>query len=409
MVSETPVCEEHVTTPENGASSYKVKVFRALDDLEELREFWDSRCEDPNADLDFFLVSARCRREIVRPHVIVLYRNSAPVCLLAGRLEDCRAQVKIGHQVIAKPAVRQLFFLQGGLLGDASEENIQILLQELKSCLRRGEADVAELSRIVPKSTYDNCVRAKFGGLHRGHFSPQQEHRWLKLPTSYEEFLNSLPGKHRHEFRRHQKRLATDFPRATRVRCFRSEAEVDELMREVECIAEKTYQRALRVGFQPTEEVVESLRSAAMKGGLRGCILYLNEKPCAFFIGKQYKNSFHGHYMGFDPEFRSYSPGLMILMHSIEDCFADTQRAEQVDLGWGDRHFKRTLCNQSRLDGPMYLYSLSWPSLRLNLVRTVLFLIDLVGRKCLEKSAFLQRVKKSWQTHTAGESAANST
>ena len=384
-----------------------VRIVRTLSDVEDLREIWNLWCDDPNADMDFYLASAQCREDFVRPHVIVIYREGRPDCMLIGRLEHCRVKVKVGYVSIAEPKVVRLFFLQGGLLGNASEENSRLLMREIKLCLRRGEADSSELARVLPDSNLDRAAREEFNDLVRGHYSPLQEHRWIELPQSFEEFLKGLSRKNRHEIRRHEKMLANDFAERTQIRCYRHEHEIGSLFRDAETIAAKTYQRGLGVGFQQDDEVLESLRIAARNRGMRGCVLYLDQRPCAFFIGKQYRNTFYGHFMGFDPQFGKYSPGLVLLMHSIEECFDPDYRAGRVDLGWGDRRYKRMICNQSQQDGPLYLYAASWRGLRLNFLRSVTSFLDFAGRRLLEKSPFLQKLKAAWQRRQQKSNAEN--
>jgi hypothetical protein len=375
-----------------------VRIARTLPELEELREIWDLWCDDPNADLDFYLAFARSRPEFVRPHVMVLYREGRPDCMLVGRLEHCRLKLKVGYKSLFEPRARQLFFVRGGYFGNPSEDNIRVLIQELKSCLQRGEADLAELPRGFPNPAVDQSITEQFNRFCRGHFSPIHEHRWLELPSNYEEFLKGLPRKSRHEVRRHEKKLEEDFSGKAHVRCFHEPFEVEGLVQAVEQVATKTYQRALGVGFQPNAETLEPLRLAAQQGGLRGCVLYLDEQPTAFFIGKHYKSKLHGHFMGFDPQFGKYSPGLLILMHSIQDCFKAGQRTTQVDLGWGDRQYKRMLCNRSRQDGALYAYAFSWRGLRLNFIRSLVSFLDVTARESLAKSPWLQNLKKTWQS-----------
>jgi len=374
-----------------------VRVFRTLGELEGLREYWNQCCDDPDADIDDYIASARCRSGFVRPHVIVVYRDGRPDCMLIGRLESRRLRLRVGHVAIFEPKVRLLFFVQGGFIGNTSEENSQLIARELKQCFQNGEADSAEFSRLSKDSTLLNAAEAEFGFLGCGHFIPIHEHRWLELPGSFKEFLQSLSRKTRHEFRRHERKLAEDFAGRTHIHCFREEDEVSELANEVEKISAKTYQRALGVGFSTDPHVLESLRTTARKGGLRGCVLYLDREPCAFFIGKHYRDTFHGYFMGFDPEFGKYSPGLLVLMHSIEECFDPNMRAAQFDIGWGDRQYKRVFCNQSKQDGPLYLYAVSWTGLKLNLLRSTTCLLDLVARKLLSKSSFLQQFRRARQ------------
>lgn len=375
----------------------KVRIVRTISELEQFRPIWNGWCDDPNADLDFYLASARCRADIVRPHVMVLYRDGHPDCMMVGRLEYCSVKLKLGYTTVFELPVRRVFFLQGGFLGNFSAENIRELLREIKICLRAGEADHVELARVIPGSQLHKAVRQEFSSICTGHFSPLHEHRWAELPASFEEFLQTMPRKNRHEFRRHQKRLESDFSGKVSFRYFRHADEVVELAQDAENISQKTYQRALGVGFQPSIEVLDYLRAMAQQEGLRGCVLYLEQQPCAYFIGVQYKNVFHGNFMGFDPQFAKYSPGLLVLMHVIEHCFDPENPATRIDFGWGDRRYKRDICDQSRQDGPMYLYSPSWPGLKLNFLRSATSLLDLAARKLLARSASLQKMKRLWQ------------
>jgi hypothetical protein len=393
--SEPRVFESNLPEVRCKEESPTVRVVRALAEVEELKEIWNLWCDDPTADFDTYLVSAHCRPDFVRPHVMVLYRDGQPDCMLVGRLERCRLRLKVGYKTLFEPWSHRLFFLQGGLFGNASEENCRLLIQELRRSLRRREADTAEFSRVGQDSNLYKAAEAEINFICRGHFTPLHEHRWLELPGSFKEFLQGISRKNRHELRRHEKRLADDFSGKAHIHCYRHEDEVKELAREVEKVSAKTYQRALGVGFQPDLETLEALRIAAHQGGLRGCVLYLDEQPCAYFIGKQYKNTFHGNFMGFDPQFGKYSPGLLVLMHSIEECFDPGYRATQVDLGWGDRQYKRVICNHSRQDGPLYLYAPSFAGLRLNFLRSVTSFLDVSARQLLAKSSLLQKLRKA--------------
>jgi GNAT acetyltransferase-like protein len=374
-----------------------VRIIRTIQELEQLREVWDSWCDDPNADLDNYLAFARCQPNFVRGHVMVVYRDGRPDCVLVGRLERCRLKLKIAYTTVFEPTISRLFFVQGGFLGNQSEENSSLLTRELRHCLHRGEADYVEFTRLTKDSSLYRTAESEFNVLQRGHCSPLNEHRWVELPGSFKEFLQNLSRKNRHELRRHENRLADDFPGRAQIRCYRDEDEVNELAQEVEKVSSKTYQRALGVGFQPGLEVLESLRTTARKGGLRGYVLYLNRRPAAFFVAKHYKKTLHGVFMGFDPQFGKYSPGLLVLMRSIEECFDPNTRASQIDLGWGDREFKRVLCNQSKQDGPVYLYAMTWAGFGLNLIRSSTSLLDLAARRMVNKSPFLQRLKKALQ------------
>lgn len=386
-----------VEAPKPDENDATVHILRTVQELEQVREVWSSWCDDPSSDIDLFLAVLKCRPDFIRPHVIVVQRAGVPDCMLVGRLERRRLKLKVGYLALLMPEVNQLFFLQGGTLGNFSPENSQLVALSLKRSLASGESDSVELTRVAKGRDLDLAIQSEFGFLRRGHFMPVHEHRWLELPQTFGDFVRALSRKNRHELRRHERKLVEDFRDRLHVRCYRHEVEVGELMREAEKIAAGTYQRSLGVGFEENAEVLESLCTSARKGTLRGCVLYLDEHPCAFFIGKHCKTTFYGNYMGFNPQFAEYSPGLYILMHSLEECFDPRQRATKVDFGWGDRHYKRMLCNRSAQDGPIYLYRLSLRGIELNLLRSAISLLDLSARKLVANSLVLQRLKKALQ------------
>ncbi len=383
------------------AGKLTLRIARTVEEIEQFRELWSLWCDDPNADIDYFLASAQFRSDFVSPHVMVVYRNSQPDCMLIGRLENTRLNLMVGYTALFRPCVRRLFFVQGGFLGNKSQKNSELLVGAILSCLRKGEADAAEFLRVRDDSTLYRAAIERPNLFCRGHFLPIHEHRSARLPNSFNEFLQGMSRKNRHELRRHEKRLKDEFGDQVRIHCYRTEEELKDLAEEVDKVSKKTYQRTIGVGFKTDVETLESLRLAAHRGGLRGCVLYLADEPCAFFIGNQYKNTFHGNYMGFDSRFGKYSPGLYILMHSIEECFEPDHRATEIDLGWGDRQYKRTICNQSWKDGPLYLYAPSFKGIRLNCLRTTASLLDMWARKLVLRSKLLQRLKKAWQFRRA--------
>ncbi|HEY3927823.1 MAG TPA: GNAT family N-acetyltransferase [Candidatus Koribacter sp.] len=370
-------------------------MLRSLAELETVRSAWNDWCDDPNADMELYLAWARRHAEFVRPHVVVIFRDDQPECILVGRLENRRLQIKLGYAKLLRPKVRQLFFVRFGFLGNTSAENMELLVRSFKASLDNGEADLAEISRPRPMPQLDSAIASQFRTIRRDHFAAENEHRWLELPGTFDEFIDSLSRKDRHEFRRHEKKLKEQFP-AAHIQCYRSEHELDSLTHAMEQISGKTYQRALGTGFVADDETLESLRITARQGGLRGCVLYMNDEPGAFFLARAYKHRLHGNYMGFDPKFSKYSPGLKVLMHAVEDCYDPEYPVRELDLGWGDRRYKRMICNRSCKDGVAHIYAPTAKAISLNFLCSAVRGLDVAARWAVENSRFLQRLKKAW-------------
>jgi hypothetical protein len=386
-------------TPPHASSETKieVRVIKAANEIEPIRKTWADWCENPDADPDFFLLAPESKSELLRPHVIVVFREGQPDCILVGRLEKGKKRIKIGYSTVFRPYVRTLVFLSGGYLGNQTAENSELIVSEILKSLRNGEADCAELRQLPLDSTLSFAARTQPGFVCRQHHNAEHIHRCLELPATFQDYLESLPRKHRHETRRHMRRLQKDYPNSMQIQCYRHDQDVDQLRRDVEKIHAKSYQNAVGVGFVDSEGIRARIRAMAKKDDLRGCVLYVSGEPAAFFIGYKYKRTLYGQYLGFDPQFQRYSPGLQILMHAIEDCCEPDAGLAVLDLGWGERNYKRQLCNQSWMESPVYITAPTLKGMLLNAERSLTAWLDAKLKNWLSSTGFDKHVRKIWQ------------
>jgi len=384
----------------SGDGQLTLRIARSASEIEGIREIWTGWQSNPTSDIDNYLSMVRLRPEIQRPHVMVVYRDGHVDSILVGRLDRTRISFKLGYLNLFQPEVRVLCFTQGGFLGNQSAENSEFVTREIVRCLSRGEAEVARLDYVGIDSSLFEAVKGVPGILCRDRFAATQPHGCLRLPGSYEEFVGSLSRKERHNLKRYEGRLKADFPGKMRIQCFRQENQVEDLIRDTEEVARKTYQRGLGVGFHDNLETRQWLRTAAQKGALRGCILYLEDRPCAFMIGIQYRQALYGTAMGYDPEYTEYSPGSLLLMHWIRDAFESngSQSVSEIDLGPGDGRHKRAVYNHVWHESLVYIFAPTFKGLVFNFQRTVTHVIDQSARTLVLNTGFLEKIKKVWRS-----------
>ena len=171
------------------------------------------------------------------------------------------------------------------------------------------------------------------------------------------------------------------------------------MVRDIEEIAKKTYQRGLGVGFIDSPEMRNRLRFEAERGWLRAYVLYLSDRPCAFWVGRLYRNAFHSEFMGYDPCYSRYSPGMFLIMRVLEDlCGGNgSEKIEEVDFGLGDAQYKEVLGNREWLDTSLYLFGPNLKGIGLSFLRTPIMAIDAIARAALEGTSFLPRIKRAWR------------
>ena len=103
-----------------------VTVLRSAAELEPLRQMWTAWNVCPTCDFDFFLTILKVRTNILRPHVIAIFRGDRLEALLVGRLEDRTLGIDIGYLTVARRAMRVLTFLYGGAMGNLAAQNCDL-------------------------------------------------------------------------------------------------------------------------------------------------------------------------------------------------------------------------------------------------------------------------------------------
>jgi CelD/BcsL family acetyltransferase involved in cellulose biosynthesis len=401
-ITGTPVVR-FVETSVSAASVASVRVVRSLAEVEEIRDVWSAWPSHRDSDIDFCLSFSWARAEVIRPHLIVVYRDGQPQAMLVGRLENTRMASKIGYLRLPGIPSRVLSFSYGGLLGDPSDENCDEIIRSIMASLREGEADVAVLDHPrIGSFLRDGTLRAS-GFATRDRLPKPALHHVMKLPEDIKDVYPALSGNHRADLKRKAKKLMADHQGNVKVRCYREPAELEHAIPQIEQIAQKTYQRGLGVGFQDNDEMRRRLRLCADKGWLRIYVLYLGDTPCAFWIGTLYHGSFCSDYLAFDPRFGAYSPGTFLLMKVLEEfCGAGVR---EVDFGFGEGRYKEQFGNSPSMEASVFVFAPKAKGILLNGMRTSTGLTENLARRIVERTNLLPRIKKLWRSRLAKKTA----
>lgn len=380
----------------------EIRIARSVSEVEALREPWTKWPSHRDSDIDFYLMIIRSYPEVLHPHVIALYRDGELQAVMVGRLEEKRLSFNVGYLRPFRPRARCLTFVYGAVHGNNSPENTQILLGSVMDSLKRGEADLAVLE-FVPVGTplYELALSIP-SFLARDSRQTGQGHDKLTIPENFEAIYGRMSPKHRKNIKRETRQLFSE-KNAARICCYDKESHLGEMFHVVEEIAAKTYQRGLGAGFADNSQVRQRLGLAAQKGWLRANVLYIEDRPVAFWIGMLYHGSFVSEYLGYDPEFRRLSPGIVLIMRVIEGFCnrANGDVVRELDFGLGDAEYKSTLCSENWMEAPVYIFSPTLRGLKLKAMRSASRVIDRGARKILTSSKFLPRLKRAWRDRLA--------
>lgn len=385
-----------------------IRILREIAELEEIRAIWESWPGNRDSQMDPFLSFLQSNSGSIRPHVLVVYRGGVPDAILVGRIDHGSLTCKLGYLRI-KPRAKMMIFVYGALLGNPSRENCELMLNEILRSLSQGEADIAYMNYLREGSDLWELAMKKPGLLSRDYMRTTQPHFATRLPGSVEEFYRGLSWNARQKSKKRERDLLKAFADRVKIRCFRDPCEIDAMSQDVEKVAKTTYQRGLGVGFSDSPAMREGLRLMAEGGWLRAYVLYLGDRPCAFWIGDINQGTFGSDYIGYDAEFGKYSLGIFLVTKVIEGFYSDNgERVTGIDFGPGNAQWKESLSNQQWQETAVHIFAPSVKGVGLNLTRTVVAGADQAIKKMLTSAGLLQKIKKQLRERARPKEATQS-
>jgi hypothetical protein len=375
----------------------RIRILRDSAELAGVRDAWQRlQTNEIAVDPDFYEAALEADPLIVRPHVVVLERDGEPEAMVVARIESLSLAVKLGYKKVFTRHVRSLTVVYGGLFGIADEETFGMMLASLRRSLADNEADVCIFRHLPVDSPWYRIASSEPSFLVRQHVAEVGVHWELDLPGSVDELKRTLSKRTRQNLNNYANRLKRDFGDSLEVRVFEDPAEIDELFRDVETVAAKTYQRGLGVAFGDTPAHRRRTQLCMERGWFRGYVLYLEGRPVAFGVGERYHGTYRAGRPGYDPDFAGYRPGTYLLLWSIDDLCRDPE-VSVLDLGLGDAEFKRRFCNRGWEEASVAIYAPRLRPIALNLTRSALLKGTGQVKQLASRSGVLTKVKRRWR------------
>lgn len=363
-----------------------------------MQPFWVAMQWHPNSDYEHFLLVCGHRKPAVEPFVLGLWHEGNCSALLLGRRESILLNRKIGY--FNSPGIRAttLTIVYAGLLGALDVQGAGAILAELKSRLRRGEADLLILNLLPENGPFWSLLPK-----HRliGHQpSSWSVHRELHLRPTPGFLLSDMRAKHRYWIKRKNRELEAAFPDKVRWIWFSSFPELALLCSKLELVARQTYQRGLKAGFIDDAETRARLGLIARRGQLRVCLLEIDGVPKAFWLGEVYKNVFHSAATGYTPDVQQFEVGTLLFLRVVDELVKEG--VLQLDFGLGDAHYKKRFGDRSWREGTAYMYAPTPKGLFLEIYFGFCEILDRILRRLLGRLRIVDYVKKVWRRKIGG-------
>ena len=373
-----------------------------MDEVERLRHVWSTLNTHPETNIDIYSIVVRSRANVLQPHVVTLWNGGGPVAMMIARLETTTLDLKVGYFTLFRIPVRSLTILYDGLLGRVGDEETRLFHDHVTRMLRQGHADVAHYNGLRVGSDMFQTLTRRTRPFARDVVIQPEEHWAMDLPESKEKLLEELRVRHRNwmpNLRRWERTIQKEFGSGASIREFNRPEDMEELCRDAETIARKTYQRALGAGFQHNGEIYNRLCLEARDGNLRSLVFYLDGNPISFWIGSACRTTWFSYFLGFDPAFAKFRPGNIVFTRMIEHlCDGGIKR---LDFGSGDALYKDRFGNTRWSEVSIYQFAAQTRLLLISMLRTLLMSLDLLGRFLLRSAKSIQSLKTYWRKRLA--------
>lgn len=156
-------------------------------------------------------------------------------------------------------------------------------------------------------------------------YVPAQYHRYyVDLRSSFQEYLNKFSAKSRATLQRKVRKFSEFCGGAIPWREFSRPEEIEEFYRLAREVSKKTYQeKLLNFGLPENGEFKQELFEMAGRDLVRGYILFSGAEPIAYLFCPMRDGILFYRYLGYDPEFRNWSPGTVLQHLALERLFSE--------------------------------------------------------------------------------------
>jgi CelD/BcsL family acetyltransferase involved in cellulose biosynthesis len=167
----------------------------------------------------------------------------------------------------------------------------------------------------------------------------QENRYYLEFCGSFSDYLKKLSSNTRRNLGRAVRKFAEFSGGEICWQEFRSGQEMLEFYRLAREVSKRTYQEELHLGLPDSDELRLTMVEQASRGLLRGYLLFHKGKPVAYSYNPIQQENVFSKWLGYDPEFRQWAPGTVLLYLMLEKLFGE-KRFALFDLGQTEFDYK---------------------------------------------------------------------
>jgi CelD/BcsL family acetyltransferase involved in cellulose biosynthesis len=194
-------------------------------------------------------------------------------------------------------------------------------------------------------------------------YVPSQYQRYyLEFNSTFAEYLGRFSSKHRSNLKREVRKFTEMNGGTLDSRAYKTPEEVAEFFSLARALSSKTFQeRLLDAGLPGTDEYRDQLIELARQGRIRAYLLFHGDKPVSYLLTEiREPDILLYRFLGYDPEYRSWSPGSVLHYVALERLFEEGG-LRMLDFTEGEGMHKQLLSTGSQQCADLYFFR---PTLR---------------------------------------------
>jgi CelD/BcsL family acetyltransferase involved in cellulose biosynthesis len=224
----------------------------------------------------------------------------------------------------------------------------------------------------------------------------QYEHFYVDLTLGLDKYLQTFSARSRSTLKRKLRKFAEFSGGRCDWRSYRTSTEIAEFYALARELSSLTYQeRLLGAGLPATAEYLEQIKDMGDHGEIIGYLLFHRGRPVSYLLCPiESGQSLMYAYVGFDPAYRLYSPGTVLLWLMLESL-QHNGRYQIFDFTEGEAEHKRLFSTNSYRSADIFIFRRKFTvSLVVEAHRMICRLSELLGR--LAARIGLKRHIKRW-------------
>lgn len=301
------------------------------------------------------------------------------------------------------PVRHRLKFVLGGVTLASAWFDALELATHVTKLAPEPDAAFAEAATLVAKA--DGVVvpthpierplsRITTGTSHIRYVTSVHNHYIVRLTGSADDYLKSLPRKHRQEIARKARKFGREAGGKIDFRVYRAPGEMQTFYDHARKISAKTYQeQLLDVGLPTSDDFHAAMLEGAARGEVWACLLFVDAEPVAYGYCEGRGDRLDYQYTGYDPKYGHLSPGNVLLYEMLQVLIEDGS-FKAISLGSGEAQYKRAFANDVRRCATAFFFPRSARNLGLCWVHRGCGSAEDLVAAALDRLGLKQRVRK---------------